>query len=90
MDYCNWSKFNYKISWNYDSSKIKEEQILEIDTLEDSLEVSFKDVLFSIKESTETVLKFLNISSEKEISNIKSYLKRFKFDVDDEFRGDIS
>jgi hypothetical protein len=88
MDYCSWSKCDYKISWNYDSEKIKEEQILEIDTLEDSLEITFKEILFNCKDSTDKVLKFLECS-EKDSIKVKSYLKRFKLDVDDEFRGEV-
>lgn len=89
MDYCSWSKNNYKISWNYDSSKIKEEQILEINNLEDTLEVSFKEILFNCRESLERINTFLE-SSDQDAIKVKSYVKRFKLDVDDEFRGDAT
>ena len=89
MDYCSWSKNNYKISWNYDSQKIKEEQLLEINTLDDTLEITFKDILFNCRESVDRINRFLDLS-DQDIVKVKSYVKRFKLDVDDEFRGDAT
>ena len=88
MDYCNWSKGDYKISWNPNTDIIKEEQVLEIDTAENSLEITFREVLANCKESTDRIIEFLNITGDT--TKIKSYVKRFKLDVDDEFRGDVS
>lgn len=85
MSYSRWSNSKWYTFWEADDVLEKEQEKFCICEIDENIIFTYKEISSNIDDCLKKVSK-QSKCSDKELKELKTYMKRFKMDVDDEYK----